>query len=144
VYELDALQCTLFVDASLARRRLEALVAELAGGTLRHPGLPGTYVAGRYVEIEISENVAPAHFGSDRAMLRSRYALDIFALPGQTHPAQLALVSRLLQRLWRLGYEVGVAAEYAGELPSPEEMPGRRHPRPISAWVWEHEAYEWA
>src|SRR5579863_19324 len=100
--ELDDLYVKLFVDTDVARRPLEALVADTIHGALHHPGLPGSYITGHYVEIEVEENAAfdqSRRFEPERGYLFARYALDIFALRGQTPLAHVALVTRLLQRL---------------------------------------------
>ena len=141
MYDLDDLYVKLFVDTDVARRRLEALVADTVHGALHHPGLPGAYITGRYVEIEIEENAEfdqTRRFEPDRGYLFARYALDIFALRGQTPLAHLAMVTRLLQRLRGVGM-LAVPGDdgLAHGLPRPEEMPGRRHSRGYGAYkIW--------
>ena len=138
--ELDDLYCRLFVDTDVARRRLEALVADTIHGALRHPGLPGSYIAGRYVEIEIEENEAfdrTLRYEPERGYLFARYTLDIVALRDQTHLAQIALVTRLVQRLRGLGMLATPSGDVAGGLPGPEDLPGRRHSRGYGAYkLW--------
>lgn len=137
---LDDLHYRLFVDTDLARRRLEALVADTIRGALHHPGLPGSYIIGRSVEIEIEENAAfdqARRYEPERGYLFARYALDIFALRGQTSLAQAALVTRLLQRLRGIGMLAMPGGNLANELPGPDDMPGRRHSRGYGAYkIW--------
>ncbi len=136
--QYNDLDYRLFVDADVARRRLETLVAETLGAALHHPGLPGSYITGRYFEIDVEENADFDLFRRFEPRIGryfSRYTLDVLALRGQTHDAHLALLSRLLQRLWGLGIPAFPAASLGGEEPpGPEDLPGRRHSRGYGAY----------
>lgn len=138
MFNRDDLEDRLFVDADIARRRLEALVAETVGAPLRHPDLPGSYITGRFFEIDVADNANFDHFRRFEPLTGryfSRYTLDVLALRGQTRAAHLALLRRLLQRLWGLGIPAVPASEDAGtELPGPEDLPGRRHGRGYGAY----------
>src|SRR5215469_17218061 len=130
--DLDDLYCKLFVDTDLALCRLEALVTDTIHGVLHYPGLPGSYITGRYVEIEVANNAAfdqIRRYEPQRGYLFARYALDIFALHGQTPLAQTAIITRLLQRLRSVGMLAMPSEDLSDKLPNPEEMPGRRHGR---------------
>lgn len=135
MFEHDDLEVRLFVDADLARRRLEALVAETLGAALHHPGLPGSYIAGRFFEIDVAENADFDLFRRFEPLTGryfARYTLDVLALREQTRAAHLALLRRLLQHLWGLGIPAFPAA--GEELPGPEDLPGRRHSRGYGAY----------
>ncbi|HEX6796590.1 MAG TPA: hypothetical protein VF116_02615 [Ktedonobacterales bacterium] len=138
--DLDDLYIKIFVDTDVARRRLEAFVADTIHGALHHPGLPGSYITGRYIEIEVEENAEfdqSRRFEPQRGYLFARYALDIFALHGQTPLAQMAFVTRLLQRLRGVGMLAVPGNGFAQGLPGPEEMPGRRHSRGYGVYkIW--------
>lgn len=138
--DLDDLYIKLFVDTDVARRRLEALVADTVHGALHHPGLPGSYITGRYVEIEVEENAEfdqARRYEPECGYLFARYALDIFALRGQTRLAQAALATRLLQRLRGVGMLAMPGDGLARGLPGPEDLPGRRHGHGYGAYkIW--------
>ena len=116
-------------------------MAETLDAALRHPGLPGSYVTGRFFEIDVAENVdfdLVRRFEPRTGQYFARYTLDVLALRGQTRAAHLALLRRLLQRLWGLGIPTFPAfppsAAVGEELPGPEELPGRRHSRGYGAY----------
>lgn len=135
--DLDDLACRLFVDADVARRRLEALVADTINGSLHHAGLPGSYITGRHFEIDVEENAdfdLVRRFEPPYGPYYARYTLDVLALRGQTRAAHVALLRRLLQSLWGLGIPAHPSAGYGEPLPGPDDLPGRRHSRGYGAY----------
>jgi len=111
----DELYCQIYVDADVSSDELLEKVAQLVGGTV---DIDTVCTANYEIDIKKNEDFKPKcrHEEPDE-FVYFRYYMDVDALPGQQRPAQIALVSKLLESLWSWRFQAVAACDYEKELP---------------------------
>lgn len=111
-----AIFCKVFVNADVARSDLVDTIAHALDGRIK----PLNTVAGDTWEIDVrrnDEHDAERSKDQENGFLFFPYYLDVVARRGRDRQAQIALVSRLLERLWERGYGAVAACDFEEELP---------------------------
>lgn len=112
----DALYAKIFVNADVSASELVDCLAACLGPdvSVTRSGIDGKHFSldvRRNEDFDVVRQLEPDGF------VFFRYFIDVDALPGQDHAAQVALVARLLECIWSRGYAAVAACDFEDELP---------------------------
>jgi hypothetical protein len=117
--DLDNLDCKIYVEAEQTLDDSAALLRTwLAEATVNGPVM--RTIPTRYGEIEVRKNkeadkLRAAEFPDGFVFFR--YVLEFYPFPATRHEDRVALVTKLVNRLWSRGLPAVAACDYENELP---------------------------
>jgi hypothetical protein len=115
----NEMDCKVFLETQASSADLARFLADSLSGTLAGPQFaPVVRTRNGEIEIRINEDHDEEKAqGSADSFLFFRYALEFYPSGNCRHEDRVALVSALLQSLWRRGWPAVAACDYETELP---------------------------
>ena len=116
---LNAIDCKIYVESDQMPAAFAPLLAASLGEATRNGTVARTLHTPQ-AEIEVRKNKDANKLRAGEfpdGFLYFRYALEVYASPTSQHAEQVALVDRLLNRLWSQGFPAVAACDYENELP---------------------------
>lgn len=113
--EDNELYCKIYVDADIGFREMVDEIKRAMNAQTDKWG--AIYALLAAITVRRNEDFDEIHRDDPDGFVCYRYYLDVSAVTGQTPVGQIAVVSRLLQYLWVLGYRAVAACDFEEQLP---------------------------